>query len=69
MTTFVVLTGVDDSLSVADGKVEAHSAEQAIRKVAETRGPGRYIAVPARSWRVRDVKVEATVKVSFGSGS
>jgi len=38
--------------------VEASSAEQAVRLVAAEGGPGRYVAVPERSWTELTVRVE-----------
>lgn len=29
-------------------------------------GPGKYVAVPARSWKPLEVKVEQTTKVTIG---
>lgn len=38
--------------------VEASSAEQAVRLVAAEGGPGRYVAIPERSWTELTVRVE-----------
>ena len=71
MTEYVVLAkGAEgNEWRIADGKVEAAGATQAIRKVAERQGEGTYVATPLRSWEEHVVKVEPTVKVTFGSGT
>ena len=74
MTEYVVLVVDTDAAPerryrIADGKVEATSAQQAIRKVAERDGEGRYVATPLRSWEEHDVQVATVPKVTFGSGS
>lgn len=78
MTDYVVITlpkatpangtmAAPSQLSI--DKVRASSANAAIRAVAEKKGDGQYVAVPARSWKPVTVKVEQTTKVSFGSGT
>jgi hypothetical protein len=46
--------------------VEAASADAAIRQVAEKKvAAARYVAVPERSWKPREVTVAQTTKVDF----
>lgn len=47
-----------------DGFVPAANADAAIRKAANDE-EGTYVAVPARSWQPRTVKVETQRKVSL----
>lgn len=39
------------------------SAGQAVRKVAESKGAGTYVAVPARSWQPLTVRVETETRL------
>jgi len=50
-------TGSIDTFKQA-ATVEASSAEQAVRLVAAEGGPGRYVAIPERSWTELTVRVE-----------
>jgi hypothetical protein len=43
--------------------VNAASADAAIRAVAEAKGAGEFVAVPARSWKPRTVTVEQKTAV------
>jgi hypothetical protein len=46
--------------------VEAASATAAIRSVVEKHGAGKYVAVPARSWKPVKVTVEQQTVVKVG---
>jgi hypothetical protein len=66
-TTYIVLRRDDDGGGIAvdrwqtDSRVEAVSAEAAIRK-AEPKA-GTYVAVPARSWKPVTVRTETTTTI------
>ncbi len=72
MTQYVILRenpGSDpDAWHKVEGVFTASSAKRALTVANEQAGlkPGKYIAVPARSWRPLPVKVENTVKVTIG---
>ena len=51
------------------GRAKAANADWAIREIAEKEGAGQYVAVPARSWQPRTVKVETRPIVSLAKDS
>lgn len=74
MTTYLVLykpIQQANSASTAQGwaeraRVEASSADAAIRQYVEKASDqGQYVAVPARSWTPRTVKVETTKRIEL----
>jgi hypothetical protein len=65
-TTYIVLRAIDgpegDWLEYA--KRDASSADAAIRKALETHpADGRFVAVPARSWKPVTVRTETTTTI------
>lgn len=66
MTSYLVLRHDDEGDGyVESGTYTAASATQAIRAAADKFGDGHYVAVPARSWKPRSVKVETTKVVKL----
>lgn len=47
------------------GEFTAASSDAAISEAAEKHGNGRYAAIPTRSFKPREVKVEQTTKVKL----
>lgn len=65
-STYVVLVGAPESGWVETNRVDAASAEAAIRRTADLQGEGKYVAIPARSWKPISVSVETKKVVSLG---
>jgi hypothetical protein len=54
-----VLQESESDVFVIASIIEASSGDQAIRLVAGGRGPGRYVAVPTRSWTEHKIRFES----------
>lgn len=60
MTSYVILMRSKDSDAWAEqaGRVDASSADAAIRSVSQGKAPLTYVAVPARSWHPAEAGTE-----------
>lgn len=69
MTTYKVLRAEDGRWGFV-AEIEAGSAEQAVRAVAEkVLVAGTYVAVPTRSWNPVDVQTRQVTNVVLAAGS
>lgn len=67
MTEYIVLKEAGEETWRVFSRSDAQTAKAAVRKVVND-DPGRYVAIPARSFRPLDVDVETKRSIKIGGG-